>query len=35
MATHIRITPVGRGDCDRTSAVTRSLLGYGVLAGPF
>jgi hypothetical protein len=22
------------GDCDRTSAVTRSLLGYGVLAGP-
>jgi hypothetical protein len=26
---------VGRGDCDRTSAVTRSLLGYGVLAGPF
>lgn len=26
---------LGRGDCDRTSAVTRSLLGYGVLAGPF
>jgi hypothetical protein len=25
---------VGRGDCDRTSAVTRSLLGYGVIAGP-
>jgi len=26
--------PMGRGDCDRTAAVTRSLLGYGVLAGP-
>lgn len=26
---------MGRGDCDRTAAVTRSLLGYGVLAGPF
>jgi Protein of unknown function (DUF998) len=26
---------LGRGECDRTSAVTRSLLGYGVLAGPF
>jgi hypothetical protein len=26
---------VGRGDADRTAAVTRSLLGYGVLAGPF
>jgi hypothetical protein len=25
---------VGRGDADRTSAITRSLLGYGVLAGP-
>lgn len=29
------VTRLGRGDCDRTSAVTRSLLGYGVLAGPF
>jgi len=32
------VTPtklMGRGDCDRTAAVTRSLLGYGVLAGPF
>ena len=26
---------LGRGECDRTSAVTRSLLGYGALAGPF
>jgi hypothetical protein len=26
---------VGRGDADRTAAITRSLLGYGVLAGPF
>jgi hypothetical protein len=26
---------LGRGECDRTAAVTRSLLGYGVLAGPF
>ena len=26
---------VGRGDADRAAAVTRSLLGYGVLAGPF
>jgi hypothetical protein len=26
---------VGRGYADRTAAVTRSLLGYGVLAGPF
>lgn len=26
---------VGRGDADRHSAVTRSLLGYGLLAGPF
>jgi uncharacterized protein DUF998 len=26
---------VGQGNCDRTSAITRSLLGYGVLAGPF
>lgn len=26
---------VGRGDCDRHAAITRSLLGYGVLAGPF
>jgi hypothetical protein len=26
---------VGRGDADRYSAVTRSLLGYGVIAGPF
>ena len=26
---------LGRGDCDRTAAITRSLLGYGVLAGPF
>jgi hypothetical protein len=26
---------VGRGDVDRAAAVTRSLLGYGVLAGPF
>lgn len=25
---------VGRGDADRSSAVTRSLLGYGVVAGP-
>ncbi len=25
---------VGRGDADRTSAITRSLLGYGLLAGP-
>ena len=25
---------VGRGDADRHAAVTRSLLGYGVLAGP-
>jgi hypothetical protein len=33
MATHV--TLVERGECDRTSAVTRSLLGYGVLAGPF
>lgn len=29
------VTLMGRGDCDRTAAVTRSLLGYGVLAGPF
>jgi hypothetical protein len=35
MATQVRNTPVERGDCDRTGAVTRSLLGYGVLAGPF
>lgn len=26
---------VGRGDADRTAAITRSLLGYGVVAGPF
>jgi len=26
---------VGRGDADRYSAITRSLLGYGVVAGPF
>ena len=26
---------VGRGYADRTAAITRSLLGYGVLAGPF
>ncbi|MEU6325584.1 DUF998 domain-containing protein [Streptomyces sp. NPDC047009] len=26
---------MGRGECDRTSAITRSLLGYGALAGPF
>jgi hypothetical protein len=26
---------VGRGDADRFAAVTRSLLGYGVVAGPF
>ena len=26
---------VGRGDADRTAAITRSLLGYGVLVGPF
>ena len=26
---------VGRADIDRTAAITRSLLGYGVLAGPF
>jgi hypothetical protein len=26
---------VGRGDADRTAAITRSLLGYGVIAGPF
>jgi hypothetical protein len=26
---------VGRGDADRAAAVTRSLLGYGVVAGPF
>jgi hypothetical protein len=26
---------MGRGECDRTSAITRSMLGYGVLAGPF
>ena len=26
---------VGRGDADRSAAITRSLLGYGVLAGPF
>lgn len=26
---------VGRGDADRTSAITRSLLGYGLVAGPF
>jgi hypothetical protein len=26
---------LGRGECDRTAAITRSLLGYGVLAGPF
>jgi hypothetical membrane protein len=25
---------VGRGDADRHSAITRSLLGYGLLAGP-
>ncbi|MCD2193363.1 DUF998 domain-containing protein [Actinomycetospora endophytica] len=25
---------VGRGDADRTAAITRSLLGYGLLAGP-
>jgi hypothetical protein len=35
MATKSTSPLVGRGDCDRTSAVTRSLLGYGVLAGPF
>ncbi|BCJ31571.1 DUF998 domain-containing protein [Actinocatenispora sera] len=27
--------PSGRRPCDRHRAVTRSLLGYGVLAGPF
>ncbi|HEY2194394.1 MAG TPA: DUF998 domain-containing protein [Actinomycetospora sp.] len=26
---------VGRGDADRAAAVTRSLLGYGVVVGPF
>jgi hypothetical protein len=26
---------VGRGDADRSAAITRSLLGYGVLVGPF
>ena len=26
---------VGRGDADRAAAITRSLLGYGVLVGPF
>ena len=26
---------VGRGDADRHAAITRSLLGYGVVAGPF
>ncbi len=26
---------VGRGDADRTAAITRSLLGYGLVAGPF
>lgn len=26
---------VGRGYADRTAAITRSLLGYGVVAGPF
>ncbi|GAA4900980.1 uncharacterized protein DUF998 [Actinomycetospora succinea] len=26
---------VGRGDADRHAAVTRSLLGYGLVAGPF
>ncbi|GLZ49053.1 hypothetical protein Acsp06_52380 [Actinomycetospora sp. NBRC 106375] len=26
---------VGRGDADRTAAITRSLLGYGVIVGPF
>lgn len=26
---------VGRGNADRHAAITRSLLGYGVLAGPF
>jgi hypothetical protein len=25
---------MGRGDADRTAAITRSLLGYGLLAGP-
>ncbi|HEY2220917.1 DUF998 domain-containing protein [Actinomycetospora sp.] len=25
---------VGRGDADRTAAITRSLLGYGLVAGP-
>ncbi|HEX9338430.1 MAG TPA: DUF998 domain-containing protein [Pseudonocardiaceae bacterium] len=33
--TESRSPLMGRGDCDRTGAVTRSLLGYGVLAGPF
>ena len=28
-------TTVTRTDCDRETAVTRSLLGYGVIAGPF
>lgn len=26
---------LGRGDADRTAAITRSLLGWGVVAGPF
>lgn len=26
---------VGRGDVDRTAVITRSLLGYGLVAGPF
>ncbi|MEJ2889413.1 DUF998 domain-containing protein [Actinomycetospora aeridis] len=26
---------VGRGDADRHAAITRSLLGYGLVAGPF
>jgi len=26
---------VGRGDADRTAAITRSLLGHGLVAGPF
>ena len=28
-------TYAGRSDCSRADRVTRSLLGYGVLAGPF
>jgi hypothetical protein len=35
MTTNSASPLVGRGDCDRTNAITRSLLGYGVLAGPF